>query len=92
MSGRIWPGARCEIISVNKTEPQRLGDALRYLGRIVVAVDRYDDGFWSTSPLLVAGDGAIGYPHETELRPILPPPASDTTDDTAPVECGIAHA
>lgn len=90
MSGRIWPGALCIVVN------SRAGNN----GAHVTAIERIDrdlfvepDGrqtfepAWVVDRMLAGWNGVLGnVVAEDQLIPIIPPPASDATDDTAPCE------
>lgn len=78
MSGRIWPGALCVVVSC-RGKPENVG-AVR------TATER--DPFapfeaWFLSPPLPNGDDAID---ARCLVPITPPPGTARTEDRAPCE------
>lgn len=90
MSPRIWPGALCYITASEYPEN---------VGRVVIAESLESDSprMWNIVaqgvPLLVwSTNGLDRFPSfdaaapEASLRPLTPPPASDTTEDRAPCE------
>ncbi len=93
MSPRIWPGALCVITA---------SEYRANVGRIVLVVSlgSRDPLAWNGAaqgePLMVWDMFRDCYPSREAvaldncLRPILPPPESETTDDRAPCETEAA--